>query len=398
MKKKRAKRFLILGALMLFLLALYFYLDWGLRENLLVQGEAQLNNIATVSYTHLDVYKRQVLGRIRGVEGTKAKIALQSGQETREVELPRRVTDMQMVMTDMINAKVGYVNIVEFSGSAVDDFKKAIASMESEGAQAIVIDLRGNRGGNISQAMEIADLLLDEGQIAYVMGKEKASITWKSSKSTEYDKPIIILTDEQTEGVSEVFAAALQERGRAQILGKKTMGRAVMTSFFEVPSTGNVVKLVTGRYLSLIHIWLLPAKGKYKVYIIDEVHMLTGSAFNALLKTLEEPPAHVVFILATTELAALPKTVLSRCQRFDFRRIEEGDIAARLEEVAKNVGVRAQKSALMQIAAASDGALRDALTILDQCCSFSSEIDEDLVSEVLGYACLLYTSWNSNGT
>ncbi|MBS6511341.1 MAG: PDZ domain-containing protein [Clostridiales bacterium] len=189
-----------------------------------------------------------VLGRIRGVEGTKAKIVLQSGQETREVELPRRVTDMQMVMTDMINAKVGYVNIVEFSGSAVDDFKKAIASMESEGAQAIVIDLRGNQGGNISQAMEIADLLLDEGQIAYVMGKEKASITWKSSKSTEYDKPIIILTDEQTEGVSEVFAAALQERGRAQILGKKTMGRAVMTSFFEVPSTGNVVKLVTGRY------------------------------------------------------------------------------------------------------------------------------------------------------
>ena len=131
---------------------------------------------------------------------------------------------------------------------------------------------------------------------------------------------------------------------------------------------------------------LLPAKGKYKVYIIDEVHMLTGSAFNALLKTLEEPPAHVVFILATTELAALPKTVLSRCQRFDFRRIEEGDIAARLEEVAQNVGVKAQKSALMQIAAASDGALRDALTILDQCCSFSSEIDEELVSQVLGYA------------
>ena len=189
-----------------------------------------------------------VLGRIRGIEGTKAKIMLQSGGETREVELPRKVTEMQMVMTDMINAKVGYVNIVEFSGSAVDDFKKAIASMESEGAQAMVIDLRGNQGGNISQAMEIADLLLDEGQIAYVMGKEKASITWKSSKNVEYDKPIIILTDEQTEGVSEVFAAALQERGRAQILGKKTMGRAVMTSFFEVPSTGNVVKLVTGRY------------------------------------------------------------------------------------------------------------------------------------------------------
>lgn len=189
-----------------------------------------------------------VLGRIRGIEGTKAKITLQSGQESREVELPRRVTDMQMVMTDMVNAKVGYVNIVEFSGSAVDDFKKAIAAIEGEGAQGVVIDLRGNQGGNISQAMEIADLLLDEGQIAYVMGREKVSITWKSSKSVDYDKPIIILTDGQTEGVSEVFAAALQERGRAQVLGKKTMGRAVMTSFFEVPSTGNVVKLVTGRY------------------------------------------------------------------------------------------------------------------------------------------------------
>lgn len=131
---------------------------------------------------------------------------------------------------------------------------------------------------------------------------------------------------------------------------------------------------------------LLPAKGKYKVYIIDEVHMLTGSAFNALLKTLEEPPAHVVFILATTELAALPKTVLSRCQRFDFRRIEEGDIVARLDEVAKSVGVKAQKSALLQIAAAAEGALRDALTILDKCCSFGEEITEDVVSEVLGFA------------
>lgn len=131
---------------------------------------------------------------------------------------------------------------------------------------------------------------------------------------------------------------------------------------------------------------LLPAKGKYKVYIIDEVHMLTGSAFNALLKTLEEPPAHVVFILATTELAALPKTVLSRCQRFDFRRIEERDIVARLEEVAKSVGVKAGKGALLQIAAAAEGALRDALTILDKCCSFGEEITEDVVSEVLGFA------------
>lgn len=131
---------------------------------------------------------------------------------------------------------------------------------------------------------------------------------------------------------------------------------------------------------------LLPAKGKYKVYIIDEVHMLTGSAFNALLKTLEEPPEHVVFILATTELAVLPKTVLSRCQRFDFRRIGEEDIVARLEEVAKEIGIQVQKNALLQIAVASEGALRDALTILDKCCSFGEEITEQIVSQVLGYA------------
>ena len=189
-----------------------------------------------------------VLGRIRGIEGTKAKIALQSGQELREVELPRKVSELQMVMTDMINAKTGYVNIVEFSGSSVSDFEKAIDTLDHEGAQAMVIDLRGNRGGNISQAMEIADMLLGEGRIAYVMGREKEGISWKSSKDVRYDKPIELLVDEETEGVSEVFAAALQERGRATVLGQKTRGSAVMTSFFEVPSTGNVVKLVTGRY------------------------------------------------------------------------------------------------------------------------------------------------------
>lgn len=191
-----------------------------------------------------------VLGRIRGVEGTKAKVVVQSGTESREVELARKVSDLQMVMTDMINAKVGYLNIVEFSGDSVNDFKKATQTLDSEGAQAAVIDLRGNQGGNISQAMEIADLLLGEGKVAYVMGKEKESNSWKSSKDVSYEKPLILLVDENTEGVSEVFAAALQEQGRAKVLGMKTRGSAVMTAFFEVPSTGNVVKLVTGRYFT----------------------------------------------------------------------------------------------------------------------------------------------------
>ena len=189
-----------------------------------------------------------VLGRIRGIEGTVARITVQSGAETKQLELPRRVSELQLVMTDMINAKIGYVNIVEFSGNSVSDFEKAFSSLQQEGAQAMVIDLRGNQGGNISQAMEIADMLLGEGEIAHVMGREKQGNSWKSSGDVRYDEPIVLLVDEETEGVSEVFAAALQEQGRATVLGEKTKGSAVQTSFFEVPSTGNVVKLVTGRY------------------------------------------------------------------------------------------------------------------------------------------------------
>ena len=115
---------------------------------------------------------------------------------------------------------------------------------------------------------------------------------------------------------------------------------------------------------------LLPTRGKYKVYIIDEVHMLTGQAFNALLKTLEEPPAHVVFILATTELDALPKTVLSRCLRFDFKFIDRREVVERMQEVLRATGGEAEEDALYEIAEASEGAMRDALTILEKCCAF----------------------------
>ena len=131
---------------------------------------------------------------------------------------------------------------------------------------------------------------------------------------------------------------------------------------------------------------LLPTKGKYKVYIIDEVHMLTGAAFNALLKTLEEPPSHVVFILATTEIDALPKTVLSRCQRFDFKLIDETNIIARMNEVLKGVGATADEDALETIAQSADGALRDALTILEKCVSYTTHITSEVVASVLGHA------------
>lgn len=127
-----------------------------------------------------------------------------------------------------------------------------------------------------------------------------------------------------------------------------------------------------------------PQYGNYKVYIIDEVHMLSTSAFNALLKTLEEPPAHIVFILATTEPQKLPATILSRCQRFDFGRIPAGQIQSRLAEAVKGAGATATDGALMVIARAAEGGMRDALSILDMCLGYGNDVTEKLVREVLG--------------
>lgn len=116
-----------------------------------------------------------------------------------------------------------------------------------------------------------------------------------------------------------------------------------------------------------------PTVAKKKVYIIDEVHMISTSAFNALLKTLEEPPEHVMFILATTELHKIPATILSRCQRFDFRRITNDDIVARIKTIIEGDGYSADEEALKLIAELGDGSMRDALSVLDQCFSFKEE-------------------------
>ncbi len=129
----------------------------------------------------------------------------------------------------------------------------------------------------------------------------------------------------------------------------------------------------------------LPTKAKYRVYIIDEVHMLSTGAFNALLKTLEEPPEHVKFILATTEPQKLPATILSRCQRFDFKRISNEDIIKRLEIVCKESNIEISKNALNVIAVLSEGAMRDALSILERCIQDGdNKIDEDKIKDLVG--------------
>lgn len=127
-----------------------------------------------------------------------------------------------------------------------------------------------------------------------------------------------------------------------------------------------------------------PASSKYRVYIIDEVHMLSIGAFNALLKTLEEPSEHVVFILATTEVHKLPATILSRCQRFDFHRIAPSQIADRLIYISKEEGYSLTESAAFLIAKIADGAMRDALSILDQCMGENKTINEELVTQTIG--------------
>ena len=135
----------------------------------------------------------------------------------------------------------------------------------------------------------------------------------------------------------------------------------------------------------------LPTLAKYRVYIIDEVHMLSQGAFNALLKTLEEPPAHVKFILATTEPQKLPATILSRCQRFDFKKISPEDIVKRLKIVCESSKLDADENALRIIASLSEGALRDALSILERCVQDGeNKISEEKVKELVGIPKLSY--------
>ncbi|MCQ2471598.1 MAG: DNA polymerase III subunit gamma/tau [Clostridia bacterium] len=129
-----------------------------------------------------------------------------------------------------------------------------------------------------------------------------------------------------------------------------------------------------------------PVNAKYRVYIIDEVHMLSTGAFNALLKTLEEPPAHVKFILATTEVHKIPSTILSRCQRFDFKRITPEAIAKRVQYVAEQEGIEIEPDAAFLIARVADGALRDALSLLDRCSGAGGKIGADDVSAAAGLA------------
>ncbi len=130
----------------------------------------------------------------------------------------------------------------------------------------------------------------------------------------------------------------------------------------------------------------LPVRGRYKVYILDEVHMLTKEAFNALLKTLEEPPSHVVFVFATTEIERIPYTIVSRCQRFEFKRVSLTGLTAQLEHITQSEGIRISRACLMRIAKAAEGSMRDAQSLLDQVVAYCGmEVRDEDVDQILGH-------------
>ncbi|MGE3538188.1 MAG: DNA polymerase III subunit gamma/tau [Candidatus Tectimicrobiota bacterium] len=130
----------------------------------------------------------------------------------------------------------------------------------------------------------------------------------------------------------------------------------------------------------------LPSRGRYKVYILDEVHMLTKEAFNALLKTLEEPPSHVVFVFATTEIERIPYTIVSRCQRFEFKRVSLKGLIAQLEHITRSEGIRITRTCLQRIAKAAEGSMRDAQSLLDQVVAYCGlEVRDEDVDQILGY-------------
>lgn len=185
---------------------------------------------------------------LRGNDGTEVTLEILAGDSGFTAAFPRKNLDLQVVFTDMLDSSIGYINIIEFSENSVRDFQKALEALEAEGAQSIVIDLRDTPGGYISQASEIADMLLVEGTIYYTVDKNDSEFEIVADEEIATDKPIVLLVNEGTKGVAEVFAAALQDNERAQVVGARTYGKGVLMSTVSVPNSGDGLRLVTGFY------------------------------------------------------------------------------------------------------------------------------------------------------
>lgn len=182
---------------------------------------------------------------LRGKEGDKVVVEVSSLGETRMIEIVIKQETYPLVTSDMLGEKIGYINIVEFSGDVVSEFDRAISALKSEGAQSLVLDIRG-AGGLISPAMDVADRFIKSGLMAYSERKGGDKTEWNARASTSWDRPVIVLTDAATSGAAEVFAGAMQESGR-KIVGQKTAAQGVVYSLYNLPG-GDGVKLVTALY------------------------------------------------------------------------------------------------------------------------------------------------------
>lgn len=190
------------------------------------------------------------VSRLRGQDGTTVTLSLISSQKELHIEFVRKSPELQIVFTDMLTEDVGYIDLIEFSENSVEGFQDAITTLEEEGARAVVIDVRDVPGGYISQVTQIADMLLDEGEIYSTVGRGGETSHISADKQIEFSIPAVLIVNENTTGVAEVFAAALQENDRAVLVGQQTAGKGVALSMLQLPTTGDGIRLVTARYCS----------------------------------------------------------------------------------------------------------------------------------------------------
>ena len=169
-----------------------------------------------------------------------------------DLELVRKSVDMQVVFTNMVNEEIGYINVAEFSNSSIDEFQKALETMEDEKAKGVIIDLRGTPGGNISQACKVADSFLEAGEICSSMGRDKEATNWNSTDSVSWDKPVVIIVDREAAGVAGSICGSVAGSRKGDHFGRTDVWEGRRDVILSGSFHGDMVKLVTAGILSAI--------------------------------------------------------------------------------------------------------------------------------------------------